>query len=322
MHSIATPGLWTAFTVVVGGALAVDFLVLRSSGAHRVAFREALLWSVAWIGLALTFNAGLWWWLDVHAGRDIANEIGLEFLTGYVLEKSLAVDNIFVFLMVFNYFAVPAEQRQRALMLGVLGAIVLRALMIFVGAALVARFHWILYLFGLFLLVTGIRMLLSTGRTPDLEANPVLRWMRRHLPVTETFRGAALRVVENGRHRYTPMFVVLVLIAVTDVIFAVDSIPAIFAVTLDPFVVLTSNVFAVLGLRAIFFMLAGMADRFHLLGHGLAAVLLFVGTKMLIAGFYKIPVGIALLVVAVLIAISIVASLWFPRRGNAAPGAP
>ena len=314
MHSIATPGIWAAFAVIVVAALAVDFLVLRAGGAHKVSFREALLWSLAWIALALLFNLGLWWWLDMQSGRAVANQVGLEFLTGYVLEKSLAVDNIFVFLMVFNYFAVPAEQRQRALMLGVLGAIVLRAILIFVGAALVARFHWILYLFGLFLLVTGIKMLFAANQKPDLDANPILRWMRSHLPLTRDFRGSLLSVVENGKRSYTPLFVVMVLIAVTDVIFAVDSIPAIFAVTLDPFVVLTSNVFAVLGLRAMFFLLAGMADRFHMLGHGLALVLLFIGTKMLIAGFYKIPIGIALIVVAALIAGSIFASLWRPRK--------
>ena len=314
MHSIATPGLWAAFFAVLVAALAVDFVLLRSRGAHRVSFREAAGWSVAWVALALAFNAGLWWWLDAHAGRAVADEIALEFLTGYLVEKALAVDNIFVFLMVFNYFAVPAELRQRALMLGVLGAIVLRAVMILVGAALVARFHWILYLFGLFLFATGVKMLFASNQAPDLEQNAILGWMRRHLRLTRDFRGSALRVVENGRRAYTPMFVVMVLIAVTDVIFAVDSIPAIFAVTLDPFVVLTSNVFAVLGLRALFFLLAGMADRFHLLGHGLAAVLLFIGAKMLLAGVWKIPIGVALGVVALLIAASIVASLLIPPR--------
>ncbi|HEY0230876.1 MAG TPA: TerC family protein [Dokdonella sp.] len=316
MQTVGTAGMWAAFTAIVAIALVVDFWVLRSSGPHRVSFREALLWSLAWIGLALAFNLGLWWWLDVQAGRMVANEVGLEFLTGYVVEKSLAVDNIFVFLMIFNYLAVPAEQRQRALMLGVLGAIVLRGILIFVGAALIAKFHWILYLFGLFLIVTGIKMLLAANQQPDLEANPMLRWMRRHLPLTREFRGSALRVLENGKRLYTPLFVVMMLIAVTDVIFAVDSIPAIFAVTEDPFVVLTSNVFAVLGLRAMFFMLAGAAERFHLLSYGLAAVLLFIGTKMLIVDFYKIPIGIALAVVAALLAASVLASLWLPRHSK------
>jgi tellurite resistance protein TerC len=314
MHSIATPGIWAAFLLVLVAALAVDFLVLRSAGAHRVSFREAVYWSLAWVALALAFNAGLWWWVDLHGGREVANQVALEFLTGYLIEKSLAVDNIFVFLMIFNYFAVPPEQRQRALMVGVLGAIVLRAILIVVGAALVARFHWILYLFGAFLLLTGIKMLFAANQEPDLDDNPMLRWMRRHLPLTRDFRGSRISVIEHGRRWYTPLFVVMALIAVTDVIFAVDSIPAIFAVTLDPFIVMSSNVFAVLGLRAMFFLLAGMADRFHLLGHGLALVLLFIGTKMLIAGVYKIPIGIALGVVALVLVGSVTASLLFPPR--------
>jgi tellurite resistance protein TerC len=317
MQTIATGGMWMAFFAIVAAALAVDFLKLRRGGAHPVGFGEALRWSVAWIALALAFDLGLWWWLDAHAGRAAADEAGLEFLTGYLVEKALAIDNIFVFLLVFNSFAVPAEQRQRALMFGVLGAIALRAVMILVGAALIAQFHWILYLFGLFLIVTGLRMLVAADPAPALDRNPVLGWMRGRLPMTDGFRGAALSVVESGRRRYTPLFVVMVLIAVTDVIFAVDSIPAVFAVTEDPFVVLSSNVFAVLGLRALFFLLAGMAERFHLLGYGLAAVLLFIGTKMLIAGVCKIPIGIALAVVALLIAGSIVASLCIEPRGRA-----
>ena len=322
MHSIATPGIWAAFILVLLAALAVDFFVLRSAGAHRVSFKEAAYWSLAWVALALAFDAGLWWWVDLHGGRALANQVGLEFLTGYLIEKSLAVDNIFVFLMIFNYFAVPAEQRQRALMVGVLGAIVLRAILIVVGAALVARFHWVLYLFGAFLLVTGLKMLFAANQEPDLDDNPMLRWMRRHLPLTRDFRGGLVSVVEHGRRWYTPMFVVMALIAVTDVIFAVDSIPAIFAVTLDPFIVMSSNVFAVLGLRAMFFLLAGMADRFHLLGHGLALVLLFIGTKMLIAGFYKIPIGVALGVVALVLVGSITASLVFPPGQDPDPDEP
>ena len=322
MHSIATPGIWAAFILVLLAALAVDFFVLRSAGAHRVSFKEAAYWSLAWVALALAFDAGLWWWVDLHGGRALANQVGLEFLTGYLIEKSLAVDNIFVFLMIFNYFAVPAEQRQRALMVGVLGAIVLRAILIVVGAALVARFHWVLYLFGAFLLVTGLKMLFAANQEPDLDDNPMLRWMRRHLPLTRDFRGGLVSVVEHGRRWYTPMFVVMALIAVTDVIFAVDSIPAIFAVTLDPFIVMSSNVFAVLGLRAMFFLLAGMADRFHLLGHGLALVLLFIGTKMLIAGFYKIPIGVALGVVALVLVGSITASLLFPPSQDPQPDEP
>lgn len=316
MHTIGTSGMWAAFCAVVLVALAIDFLVLRSSGAHRVSFREALYWSLAWVALALAFDLGVWFWLDEHVGRAAANEVGLEFLAGYLVEKALAVDNVFVFLMLFNYFGVPAELRQRALMFGALGAIVLRAVLIFVGAALVAKFHGILYLFGLFLVVTGAKMLLAKDQAPNLDDNPVLRWMRRRLHLTADFRGSALSVMEDGRRCYTPLFVVMVLVAITDVIFAVDSIPAVFAVTEDPFVVLTSNVFAVLGLRAMFFLLAGAAERFHLLSYGLAAVLLFIGAKMLIAGFFKIPIGIALGVVALLIGASIVASLWLPPRAK------
>ncbi|HEY6986308.1 MAG TPA: TerC family protein [Rhodanobacteraceae bacterium] len=318
MQTIGTAGLWAVFVAVVVVALAIDFLVLRANGARRVRFRDALVWSIAWISLALLFDLGLWWWLDAHAGSALADEIALEFLTGYVVEKSLAVDNIFVFLMVFNYFAVPAEQRKRALMLGVLGAIMLRAIMIFIGAALVARFHWVLYGFGVFLVFTGVRMLVTANQEPDLEANPILRFIRNRLPLARRFRGGALSVVESGRRLYTPLFVVMVLIAVTDVIFAVDSIPAIFAVTQDPFVVLTSNVFAVLGLRAMFFMLEGAAQRFHLLSYGLAAVLLFIGTKMLIAGVWKMPIGIALGVVALLIGASMAASLVIRPKEPAA----
>lgn len=314
MSTIGTPGLWIAFSAFVIVALVVDFYVLGRQGAHRVRIREAMWWSVAWISLALAFNAGLWWWELQQSGPAVANEVALEFLTGYVLEKALSIDNIFVFLLVFNTFAVPVELRQRALMLGVLGAIALRAVMIFVGAALVARFHWILYLFGLFLLVTGIKMLLSADTEPDLESNRVLRWIRGHLHITRGFHGEQLRAVEDGRKAFTPLFVVLVLLAVVDVVFAVDSIPAIFAVTLDPFIVLTSNVFAVLGLRALFFLLAGMADRFHRLGHGLALVLLFIGIKMLIADLYKIPIGIALGVIAFLIGSAIAASMLWPAE--------
>lgn len=317
MHSIGTPLLWAVFGVVVVVALAVDFLVLRKAGAHRVDMREALHWSIGWIALALVFNLGLWFWVDATQGRAAANTIGLEFLAGYLLEKALAVDNLFVFLMIFNSFAVPVIERKYALMLGILGALVLRAVLIFIGAALVARFHWILYFFGVFLIVTAIRMLRGGGEPTDVEQMPLLRWMRRVLPLTTGFRGEALWTHDAGRFAFTPLFVVLILIAVCDVIFAVDSIPAIFAVTTDPFVVLTSNVFAVLGLRALFFLLEGMAERFHLLSYGLAAVLFFIGVKMLVMDFWPIPIGVALGAVVVLIGGSIVASLHFPPAGKA-----
>ena len=320
MLSIATPTMWAVFTVFVIIALAVDLLVLKANGPHKVSTREALLWSLAWIALAALFNAGLWWYLK-ESGNPDANRIGLEFLTGYLVEKALAVDNIFVFLMIFSYFAVPAPSQQRVLIYGVLGAIVLRAIMIFVGAALIQKFHWILYLFGLFLLVTGAKMLWAAGQEPDLEKNPVLRWITNHLPLTRQYAGESFTVLEDGVKKYTPLFVVMVMVAVTDVIFAVDSIPAIFAITTDPFIVLTSNVFAVLGLRALYFLLAGMAEKFHLLAYGLALVLMFIGVKMLIVDFYKIPVGVSLGVVAALIAAAMAFSLVFkPKPKKAAVG--
>ncbi|MFM6987143.1 MAG: TerC family protein [Arenimonas sp.] len=320
MLSIATPTMWAVFIVFVIIALAVDLLMLKANGPHKVSTREALLWSLAWIALAAAFNAGLWWYLK-ESGNPDANRIGLEFLTGYLVEKALAVDNIFVFLMIFSYFAVPAPSQQRVLILGVLGAIVLRAVMIFVGAALIQKFHWILYLFGLFLLVTGAKMLWAAGQEPDLEKNPVLRWITNHLPLTRQYAGEAFALREDGIRKYTPLFVVMVMVAFTDVIFAVDSIPAIFAITTDPFIVLTSNVFAVLGLRALYFLLAGMAEKFHLLAYGLALVLMFIGTKMLIVDFYKIPVAVSLGVVAALIAAAMAFSLVFkPKPKKAAIG--
>ena len=312
MASIGSPLLWSAFGALVVVALLVDLVLMRHGGPHKVTFKEALLWSVGWVGLALAFNAGLWWYVSAQAGEAAGQRVALEFLTGYLVEKSLAVDNIFVFLMLFTYFAVPEEQRQKVLILGVVGAIALRAIMIFAGAWLLAQFHWILYVFGAFLLLTGVKMLLAAGKAPDLEGNPALKWMRRHLPLTADYHGNAFAVLRDGRRWYTPLFVVMVLIAVTDLIFAVDSIPAIFAITADPFIVLTSNVFAVLGLRAMFFLLAGMADRFHLLPYGLAAVLMFIGAKMLLIDLYKIPIGLSLGVVAAIIGATVGLSLLRP----------
>ena len=309
METIATPLMWVVFAAFVIAALVVDLLVLRQNGPHKVSTREALIWSAAWIGLALVFNAGLWWYLQGRLPDAEAQRIGLEFLTGYLVEKALAVDNIFVFLMLFTYFGVPAQSQQRVLIFGVLGAIVLRAIMIFIGAALIAQFHWVLYFFGAFLLLTGAKMLWAAGQEPDMDKNPVLRWITAHLPLIRRYRGEALWIGQGKRRRYTPLFVVLIMIAVTDVIFAVDSIPAIFAITTDPFIVLTSNVFAVLGLRALYFLLAGMAEKFHLLAYGLATVLIFIGAKMLIVDFYKIPGLVSLGVVAATLAVSMLLSL-------------
>jgi tellurite resistance protein TerC len=307
--------MWAAFAVFVVVAIVVDLLVLERKGAAKVSFKEALNWSIVWIVLSFIFNGLLWWYLDGKYGREVANETSMEFFTGYLIEKSLAVDNIFVFLMLFTFFGVPAQFQRRVLILGIIGAIVLRAIMILIGAWLIAKFHWILYLFGLFLLVTGIKMLMMAEAESDLEKNPILRFMRKRIPITNEFHGENFTVIRDGKRWFTPLFVVMVMIGITDVIFAVDSIPAIFAITLDPFIVLTSNVFAILGLRAMYFMLADLADRFHLLKYGLAFILVFIGIKMLLIDIYKIPIGFALSVVGIVLVASMLASLWVTRPG-------
>ena len=309
MITIGTPWLWTGFAVFVVLALVVDFVVLEKEGAHRVGLREAALWSAVWIGLSLVFAAALWWWLARSVGRDVADERTIEFLTGYLIEKSLAIDNVFVFLTIFASFALPGEYRKRALMIGIVAAIVLRAAMIFGGAALVERFDWILYVFGVFLVGTGIKMWRSVGRETSLDDNPALRLLRRVVRVSPAYDGERLFTVHDGAKMATPMLLIVLLIGVTDVIFAVDSIPAIFAITTDPFVVLTSNIFAVLGLRAMFFLLADLADRFHLLPYGLAIVLLFVGAKMLLAGVFHIPPLVSLAVIVGIVGTTIGLSL-------------
>jgi tellurite resistance protein TerC len=317
MESIGNVWWYLGFAVFVVVALAIDLVALDKKAGQKVSVKEAINWSLLWFGLSFVFAAGLWWYLDGSLGREIANVKTTEFLTGYLIEKSLSVDNIFVFLMIFTYFAIPAEYQRRALVLGVIGAIVLRVIMILIGAWLIAKFHWILYVFGAFLLITGIKMLVFADEKPDLEKNPVLKWMRGHMNISRELSGEKLTVMKDGVRFFTPMFVVLVLIGVTDIIFAVDSIPAIFAITNDPFIVLTSNIFAILGLRALYFLLADMADRFHLLSYGLAIVLMFVGIKMLIVEFYKIPVFLSLGIVAAILAIAVVASLKIPKKDAA-----
>ncbi len=317
METIGTPFLWLVFAGVVVAALLADLVLMRHGGPHKVSFKEAAWWSVGWVSLALAFNGWLWWYAGQRFGAAAGNDIGMEFLTGYLVEKALAVDNIFVFLMLFNYFAVPELQRQRALVIGIIGAIVLRALLIFAGALLLAKFHWVLYVFGAFLLLTGIKMWRAAGQEPSLESNPVLRWMTAHVPFLRRYHGSALWVGRGSRRKFTPLFIVIVMLGITDVIFAVDSIPAIFAITTDPFIVLTSNVFAVLGLRAMFFLLQGMADRFHLLPYGLALVLAFIGVKMLLIDVAKIPILLSLGAVAVIIGSTIALSLARPAKPHA-----
>jgi len=317
-----TPMMWALFVAFVLVALLVDFFAMEKQGAHKVSMKEAAVWSLVWVAVSFVFVGWLWWHLGGLDGNPIANAKALEFTTGYLIEKALAVDNIFVFLMVFTYFAVPAEYQKRVLMIGILGALVLRAIMILVGAWLIAKFHWILYLFGAFLVFTGIKMWIATGQEPDLEANPALRWIRRHMKIASGYDGEKFFTMQNGVRTATPLFVVILLIGIVDVVFAVDSIPAIFAITMDPFIVLTSNVFAILGLRAMYFMLAGMHERFHLLSYGLAIVLVFIGTKMLLLDVYKIPVTWSLGFTVVVLAVTMILSLQIPPRGKATASYP
>jgi tellurite resistance protein TerC len=316
--SIGEPWMWAAFVGFVLVMLALDLFVFGGRQAHRVSVKEAAAWSLVWVSLALAFNAGLWWHLNDTVGEEIADRKALEFLTGYLIEKSLSVDNVFVFLLIFSSFHVAAEYQRRVLLYGVLGAIVMRAVMILAGAWLVREFHWVLYIFGAFLVITGLRMLVMAEKEPDLEKNPVLRFARRHLRITGDYHGEHFTVVKDGVRWFTPLFLVLLLVEASDLVFAVDSIPAIFAITTDPFIVFTSNIFAILGLRALYFLLADVAGRFHLLKYGLAMVLTFIGTKMLIAPWYHVPVAASLAIVAVLIGASVIASLFATRKGASA----
>jgi tellurite resistance protein TerC len=294
--------------------LALDLFVFGGRKAHKVSVKEAAAWSLVWVSLALLFNAGLWWYLNGTAGPEIADRKALEFLTGYLIEKSLSVDNVFIFLLIFSSFHVSAEYQRRVLVYGVLGAIVMRAIMILAGAWLVGEFSWVLYFFGFFLVVTGMRMLVMAEKEPDLTKNPVLKFARRHLRISEDDHGEKFSIMKGGVRYFTPLFLVLILIEVSDLVFAVDSIPAIFAITTDPFIVFTSNIFAIMGLRALYFLLADVADRFHLLKYGLAMVLTFIGAKMLIAPWYHVPVAASLAIVAVLIGASVTASLIATRN--------
>jgi tellurite resistance protein TerC len=307
MESIAPLWLWIVFVVFVVAALFVDFVVLKKQGAQEVSVKQAINWSLVWVGLSFVFNALFWFAIkDTTGSSAIANEKSLEFLTGYLIEKSLAVDNIFVFLLIFTYFAVPAAYQKRVLMIGIVGAIVLRTVMILVGGWLISEFHWILYVFGAFLVLTGLKMWWAAGQEPSLDDNPALKLLRKILPVSKNFDGEKFWTVENGKRIATPLLMVICLVGLTDVIFAVDSIPAIFAITKDPFIVLTSNVFAILGLRAMFFLLQAAASRFHLLNYGLAVILVFIGSKMLLIDVFKIPVAVSLGVVLSILAITMI----------------
>ena len=300
--------LWTGFNLFVLLMLALDLGVFHRK-AHVVSFREAIGWTVAWVTLAMFFNMGVWYF----AGAQKA----LEFTTGYVIEYSLSVDNIFVFAMLFSYFGVPPLYQHRVLFWGILGALVLRALMIVAGTVLITKFAWIIYIFGAFLILTGIKMIVKREEELHPERNPVVKWFKKLMPVTSDYRGDKFFVRENGIRMATPLFVVLLLVEISDVIFAVDSIPAIFAVTKDPFIVYTSNVFAILGLRSLYFALGGVLDKFHYLKIGLGVVLTFVGVKMLLGHTpYKIDTLVSLGVIVAVLAASIVISLLRPKKAE------
>lgn len=303
--------LWIIFNIFVLGMLTVDLGVYHRK-AHAVTTREATNWCLVWVTLAILFNAGIYIWLG--------SEKALEFFTGYLIEYSLSVDNIFVFILIFSYFAVPASYQYRVLFWGILGALVMRGAFIGTGALLLQHFHWVIYLFGAFLVFTGIKMLVKEETTVRPEDNPVIKLLRRLMPLSPNYEGQSFFVKQNRRWAATPLFVVLLVVESTDLIFAVDSVPAIFAVSRDPFIVYTSNIFAILGLRSLYFLLAGVIDLFVYLRYGLGVVLGFVGIKMLLVDIYKIPIGISLAVVAGILTLSIVASLFVQPESRGSSG--
>ncbi len=299
--------LWIAFAVLVTAILALDLGVFHRK-AHAVKLKEALLWSAAWISLALLFNLSIYFLL----GHDKA----LQFFTGYLVEKSLSIDNLFVFLLIFTYFRVPSAHQHKVLFWGIVGALLMRAIFIACGLTLLENFHWVIYIFGAFLIYTGIRMALKKEQELHPEGNPVLRLFRRLVPITKTYHGARFLVKSKGVRMATPLLVVLVVIETTDIVFAVDSIPAVLAITTDPFIVYTSNIFAILGLRALYFAMAGALQRLRYLNYGLAAILAFLGLKMLSSGIYEMPVILSLGIVLGILLISVLVSVTRPATGT------
>ena len=314
MESLGTWWLWCIFAAIVIVLLAIDLLVMGGGHKHKVSIREAAAWSLVWVCTALLFNLGLWFYLDTNVSTAVANDVSMKFLAAYLLEKSLAVDNIFVWILIFSFFSVPIELQRRVLLYGILGALVLRTAMIFGGAWLIQQFDWILYIFGAFLIFTAVKMLLPEKEEVDLKDNILIKWLSSHFRITDELRGERFFVVENGVRFVTPLFLTLVMVELSDVLFAVDSIPAVFAVTTDPFVVLTSNIFAILGLRAMYFLLAGAADKLVLLNYGLAVIMAFIGTKMLIIEWYHVPVMVSLSVIASILLVTVFASVWWSKR--------
>lgn len=298
---------WVGFNAFILTLLVLDLFVFHRK-AHVVSAKEAALWTMFWVSLALLFCGGIWWYSD--------SATALTFLTGYLIEESLSVDNIFVIVMIFSYFGVPPKYQHRVLFWGIVGALVMRGTFIAAGAFLLQRFEWIIYIFGGLLIVTGVRMALRQDEEFDAERNVVYRLAKRSLPFTTKYDGQKFFTIQNGKRLATPLFLVLIMVEFTDLIFAVDSIPAIFAVTRDPFIVYTSNVFAILGLRSLFFLLAGVMDRFHLLKYGLAVILTFVGVKMVLAKWVHLPILVSLGVILGVLAITVIGSLLFPKAAE------
>ena len=312
METIGNLWLYLAFFGLVAVMLTVDFLGFKQKQGQEVKIKTAAYWSMAWVSVAVLFGGGLWFYLQQTAGIAIANTKVMEYFAGYLLEKSLAIDNVFVWLMIFAAFAIPPALQRKILLYGVLGAIVLRTIFIFIGAWFVQEFSWVLYIFGAFLVYTGFKFLKGHEEDPNIEDMAILKWLRKHIRITPKLEGDKFFVRQNGLLWATPLFLVLILVEASDVIFAVDSIPAIFAVTSDPFIVLTANLMAILGLRAMFFLLAGSASKMHYLPYGLGLILLFIGFKMLMLDVFHMPIWISLGFIVITLAIT----AWLSIRYN------
>ena len=319
MHTIGNVWLYLAFFGLVAVMLLIDFLGFRQKQDQEVKLKTAAYWSIAWVSVATLFGAGLWLYLQQTAGITLANSKVMEYFAGYLLEKSLAIDNVFVWLMIFAAFAIPPALQRKILLYGVLGAIVLRTLFIFIGAWFVQEFSWVLYIFGAFLVYTGFKFLTGHEQEPNIEEMPILKWLRKHLRITPTMHGDQFMLRQNGVLWATPLLLVLILVEASDVIFAVDSIPAIFAVTSDPFIVLTANLMAILGLRAMFFLLAGAASKMHYLPYGLGIILLFIGGKMLLLDVIHLPIWISLGFIVITLAITAWLSIRYNKQQELQP---
>lgn len=304
---------WVAFLAIIGFMLVLDLGVFHKK-SHKVSIKESLAWTGVWISLAMLFNV----WVYYKMGP----QKGIEFFTGYIIEKALSVDNIFVISLIFTYFRVPAQYQHRVLFWGVLGALFFRIIFIYAGVALIAKFNWMIYVFGVFLVYTGIKMLKDEEKHIEIEANPMIVFVKKFWKISPNFDGENFRTKINGVWHFTPLFLVLIMIETTDIIFAVDSIPAILAITPDPYIVFTSNVFAILGLRSLYFALNGIMEMFEYINYALSGILVFVGIKMIIAGWYHIPTIISISVILGLLILSVVASIYFPRKNKKHPKAP